>query len=79
MDPNNDNNNENQNPNGVDENNQNPPEQNQESEEDENEYYDHLPADHPHLRRFQISLEDQLKAEEEQFRLLYKEKLICYT
>ena len=74
MDPNNDNNNENQNPNGVDENNQNPPEQNQESEEDENEYYDHLPADHPHLRRFQISLEDQLKAEEEQFRLLYKEK-----
>ena len=74
MDPSNDNNNENQNPNEVDENNQNPPEQNQESEEDENEYYDHLPADHPHLRRFQISLEDQLKAEEEQFRLLYKEK-----
>ena len=55
-------------------NNDNPQEPNNESEEDENEYYDHLPADHPHLRRFQMSLEDQLKTEEEKIRLLYKEK-----
>lgn len=44
------------------------------NEEDNNEYYEHLPADHPHLRRFQLALEDQLKSEEEKIRLLYKEK-----
>ncbi|MCQ2816354.1 MAG: hypothetical protein MJ252_03720 [archaeon] len=38
------------------------------------QYYEHLPADHPHLRRFQMSLEAQLKAEEEKVRLLFKEK-----
>ena len=48
--------------------------QNDENEEDNNEYYEHLPADHPHLRRFQLALEDQLKSEEEKIRLLYKEK-----
>lgn len=47
---------------------------NDENEEDNNEYYEHLPADHPHLRRFQLALEDQLKSEEEKIRLLYKEK-----
>ena len=69
MDPSN--NNGNQQPSIEDNNVQN---QNNDSEEDENEYYDHLPADHPHLRRFQLSLEDQLKSEEEKIRLLYKEK-----
>jgi chromosome segregation ATPase len=50
-------------------------EQNEDNnEEDNNEYYEHLPADHPHLRRFQLALEDQLKSEEEKIRLLYKEK-----
>ena len=49
--------------------------QNDENEEDNNEYYEHLPADHPHLRRFQLALEDQLKSEEEKIRLLYKEKI----
>jgi chromosome segregation ATPase len=48
--------------------------QNDETEEDNNEYYEHLPADHPHLRRFQLALADQLKSEEEKIRLLYKEK-----
>ena len=67
MDPSN--NNGNQQPSIEDNNVQN---QNNDSEEDENEYYDHLPADHPHLRRFQLSLEDQLKSEEEKIRLLYK-------
>ena len=42
--------------------------------DDDNDYYEHLPADHPHLRRFQLSLEDQLKTEEEKLRLLFKEK-----
>ena len=80
MDPNNPNpnpnhsDNQNQNPSVDENNNDNPQEPNNESEEDENEYYDHLPADHPHLRRFQMSLEDQLKTEEEKIRLLYKEK-----
>lgn len=47
--------------------------ENGEGEEVE-QYYEHLPADHPHLRRFQLSLEQQLKAEEEQVRLQFKEK-----
>ena len=68
------NDNQNQNPSVDENNNDNPQEPNNESEEDENEYYDHLPADHPHLRRFQMSLEGQLKTEEEKIRLLYKEK-----
>ena len=66
--------NQNQNPSVDENNNDNPQEPNNESEEDENEYYDHLPAAHPHLRRFQMSLEDQMKTEEEKIRLLYKEK-----
>lgn len=45
-----------------------------EAEEDEAKYYEHLPADHPHLRRFQLSLEQQLKKEEESIRLKFKEK-----
>ena len=60
--------NENQNGN---ENASNPPGEN--ADEDD-ELFEHLPADHPHLRPFQLSLEDQLKAEEEKLRLLFKEK-----
>ena len=45
-----------------------------ENQDDDDELFEHLPADHPHLRPFQNSLEDQLKAEEEKLRLLYKEK-----
>ena len=60
--------NENQNAN---ENASNPPGEN--ADEDD-ELFEHLPADHPHLRPFQLSLEDQLKAEEEKLRLLFKEK-----
>ena len=60
--------------------NDNPnPEGNPQGEQGENgdeddELFEHLPADHPHLRRFQNSLEEQLKAEEEKLRLLFKEK-----
>ena len=60
--------------------NDNPnPEANPQGEQGENgdeddELFEHLPADHPHLRRFQNSLEEQLKAEEEKLRLLFKEK-----
>lgn len=46
----------------------------EENPDEDDELFEHLPADHPHLRRFQISLEDQLKAEEEKLRLLFKEK-----
>ena len=45
-----------------------------ENGDEDDELFEHLPADHPHLRRFQNSLEDQLKAEEEKLRLLFKEK-----
>ena len=38
------------------------------------EYYDYLPADHPLLKKLQSALEDQLKKEEENLRLLHKEK-----
>lgn len=57
-------------------NNNNPqnPENGGENPEEEDELFEHLPADHPHLHRFQMSLEDQLKAEEEKLRLLLKEK-----
>ena len=56
-------------------NNANPANENADNDEDDgNEFYEHLPADHPHLRRFQVSLENQLKAEEDKVRLLYKEK-----
>ena len=71
-------NNENNNPENPESNqvNENPPppgEQGENAEEDD-ELFEHLPADHPHLRRFQNSLEEQLKAEEEKLRLLFKEK-----
>lgn len=68
----NDNSNDNNNNNNQNDSLNNIP--NDENEEDNNEYYEHLPADHPHLRRFQLALEDQLKSEEEKIRLLYKEK-----
>ena len=64
--------------------NDNPnPEANPQGEQGENgdeddELFEHLPADHPHLRRFQNSLEEQLKAEEEKLRLLFKEKTEIY-
>ena len=45
-----------------------------ENADEDDELFEHLPADHPHLRPFQLSLEDQLKAEEEKLRLLFKEK-----
>ena len=45
-----------------------------ENPDEDDELFEHLPADHPHLRPFQLSLEDQLKAEEEKLRLLFKEK-----
>ena len=45
-----------------------------ENGDEDDELFEHLPADHPHLRRFQNSLEEQLKAEEEKLRLLFKEK-----
>ena len=61
--------NENQNQN---ENASNPPAG--ENQDEDDELFEHLPADHPHLRPFQLSLEDQLKAEEEKLRLLFKEK-----
>ena len=69
-----------------DENNQNIPNDNQnanenpsnqagqENQDEDDELFEHLPADHPHLRPFQLSLEEQLKAEEEKLRLLFKEK-----
>ena len=67
------------------ENNENQNQENQENEnqqgeqggengDEDDELFEHLPADHPHLRRFQNSLEEQLKAEEEKLRLLFKEK-----
>ena len=64
--------------NNPQEQNQNQPnnpqgEQGENADEDD-ELFEHLPADHPHLRRFQNSLEEQLKAEEEKLRLLFKEK-----
>ena len=68
----NDNSNDNNNNNNQNDSLNNIP--NDENDEDNNEYYEHLPADHPHLRRFQLALEDQLKSEEEKIRLLYKEK-----
>jgi chromosome segregation ATPase len=68
MEPNDDDfNNNNNNANAANDNGDN-------DEDDGNEFYEHLPADHPHLRRFQVSLENQLKAEEDKVRLLYKEK-----
>jgi hypothetical protein len=55
--------------------NSNPQEgQNENAGDEDDELFEHLPADHPHLRRFQNSLEEQLKAEEEKLRLLFKEK-----
>lgn len=38
------------------------------------DYYDYLPADHPLMKNLQSALESQLKDEEEQLRLLQKEK-----
>ncbi len=43
-------------------------------EEKVDEYYDYLPADHPLLKRLQNAMEDQLKTEEENLRLLHKER-----
>ena len=44
--------------------------------DDENvdEYYDYLPADHPLYTKMQAAIEEQLKEEEEDLRLLHKEK-----
>ena len=74
-------NNENQNPDNPEDNqageNPNPNPQGEQGEnggDEDDELFEHLPADHPHLRRFQNSLEEQLKAEEEKLRLLFKEK-----
>lgn len=47
----------------------------EENPDEDDELFEHLPADHPHLRRFQISLEDQLKAEEENFVFYSKKKM----
>ena len=78
-----DENNENPNPEMVDNNPQNenldqninpPQDQGENAGDEDDELFEHLPADHPHLRRFQNSLEEQLKAEEEKLRLLFKEK-----
>ena len=55
--------------NNINDNNEN----NEENEENE-ENYAFLPPEHPHLKRYQISLEEQLKADELKLRLLYKEK-----
>ena len=41
---------------------------------EENVNIGNLPPEHPYLRRYQISLENQLKTEEEKLRLLFKEK-----
>ncbi len=41
---------------------------------EENVNIANLPPEHPYLRRYQISLENQLKTEEEKLRLLFKEK-----
>ena len=43
-------------------------------EENYDEFYDYLPADHPLMKNLQDSLEKQLKEEEEQLRLVQKEK-----
>ena len=68
-------NNENQNPENQENENQNQQgEQGGENGDEDDELFEHLPADHPHLRRFQNSLEEQLKAKEEKLRLLFKEK-----
>lgn len=55
------------------------PDNNENSNNNENnqnieEYYDYLPADHPLMKNLQNALETQLKKEEEQLRLLQKEK-----
>ncbi len=52
--------------NNLDDNNDN-------NEENESNYA-FLPPEHPYLKRYQISLEEQLKADELKLRLLYKEK-----
>ena len=58
---------------GGENNNNNPPE-NPENPENVDDYYEHLPADHPLLRNMQLALEEKLKKEEESLRLLHKEK-----
>jgi chromosome segregation ATPase len=47
---------------------------NLDDEENIDEYYDYLPADHPLYTKMQAAIEDQLKEEEEELRLLHKEK-----
>jgi len=47
---------------------------NLDDEENIDEYYDYLPADHPLYAKMQAAIEDQLKEEEEELRLLHKEK-----
>ena len=44
------------------------------NDSEENVNIGNLPPEHPYLRRYQISLENQLKTEEEKLRLLFKEK-----
>ena len=71
----NDNNNNN---NDYDENNEfndyNNLDDNNDNNEENESNYAFLPPEHPYLKRYQISLEEQLKADELKLRLLYKEK-----
>ena len=64
-------NNNNENNEFIDYNNLN---DNENNEEENESNYEFLPPEHPHLKRYQISLEEQLKADELKLRLLYKEK-----
>lgn len=47
---------------------------NPEDDENFNNYYEHLPADHPLLAKVQAAIEEKLKKEEESLRLRHKEK-----
>ena len=64
-------NNNNENNEFIDYNNLN---DNENNEEENESNYAFLPPEHPYLKRYQISLEEQLKADELKLRLLYKEK-----
>ena len=74
----NDNNNNNNDYNENNENNEfndyNNLDDNNDNNEENESNYAFLPPEHPYLKRYQISLEEQLKADELKLRLLYKEK-----
>ena len=74
----NDNNNNNNDYNENNENNEfndyNNLDDNNDNNEENESNYAFLPPEHPFLKRYQISLEEQLKADELKLRLLYKEK-----